>query len=68
MTGEDETATEFNKKFVDIGPSLAKLFPNPSLPLESFLKRVNITLHSQSLDWKMLFFLWKQAKALELMK
>ena len=50
MTGEDETATEFNKKFVDIGPSLAKLFPKPSLPLESFLKRVNITLHSQSLD------------------
>ena len=50
MTGEDEIATEFNKKLVDIGPSLAKLFPNPSLPLECFLKRVNITLHSQSLD------------------
>ena len=52
MTGEDEIATEFNKKFVDIGPSLAKLFPNPSLPLECFLKRVNITLHSQSVSLK----------------
>ena len=47
-TGEDEVANEFNKYFADIGPSLAKNIPDPSMPFRSFLKRVNTTLHSQS--------------------
>ena len=48
-TGENEIANEFNKYFADIGPSLAKNIPNPSISIESFLKRVNTTLPSQSL-------------------
>ena len=51
-TGEDEIANKFNKYFVDIGPSLAKKIPNPSISFESFLKRVNTTLPSQSLSIK----------------
>ena len=51
-TGEDEIANEFNKYFADIGPSLAKNIPNPSISFESFLKRVNTTLPSQSLSIK----------------
>ena len=51
-TGEDEIANKFNKYFVDIGPSLAKKIPNPSISFESFLKRVNTTLPSQSLAIK----------------
>ena len=50
ITGEDEIANEFNKYFADIGPSLAKIIANPSIPFESFLKRVNIILPSQSLS------------------
>ena len=46
---EDEIVNEFNKYFADIGPSLAKNIPNPSIPFESFLKRVNTTLPKQSL-------------------
>ena len=34
----------------DIGPSLAKNIPKPSKPFESFLKRVNTTMPSQSLS------------------
>ena len=49
-TGEDEIANEFNKYFADIGPSLAKNIPDPSMPFESFLKRVNTTLPSQPLS------------------
>ena len=49
-TGEDEIANEFNKYFADIGPSLAKNIADPSIPFESFLKRVNTTLLSQSLS------------------
>ena len=49
-TGEDEIANEFNKYYADIGPCLAKNIPNPSMPFESFLKRVNTTLSSQSLS------------------
>ena len=49
-TGENEIANEFNKYFADIGPSLAKNIPKPSIPFESFLKRVNTTLPSQSLS------------------
>ena len=48
-TGEDKIANEFNKYFADIGPSLAKNIPKPSIPFESFLKRVNTTMPSQSL-------------------
>ena len=43
-TGEDEIANEFNKYFADIGPSLAKNISDPSMPFESFFKRVNTTL------------------------
>ena len=70
-TGEDEIANEFNKCFADIGPSLAKNIPNPSISIASFLKRVNTTLPSQSLPISQLkdaFFLWKQTKVLVLMK
>ena len=49
-TGEDEIANEFNKYFADIGPSLAKNIPNPSILFGSFLKRVNTTLPRQSLS------------------
>ena len=49
-TGEDEIANEFNKYFADIGPSLAKNIADPPIPFESFLKRVNTTLLSQSLS------------------
>ena len=49
-TGEYETANEFNKYFADIGPSLAKNILDPSMPFESFLKTVNITLPIQSLS------------------
>ena len=49
-TGEDETANEFNKYSADIGLSLAKNIPNPSIPFEIFLKRVNTTLSSQTLS------------------
>ena len=49
-TGENEIANEFNKYFADIGPSLAKNIPKPSIPFESFLKRVNTTMPSQSLS------------------
>ena len=49
-TGENKIANEFNKYFADIGPSLAKNIPKPSIPFESFLKRVNTTLPSQSLS------------------
>ena len=48
-TVEDEIANEFNKYFADIGLSLVKNIPNPSIPFESFLKRVNTTLPSQCL-------------------
>ena len=49
-TGEDEIANEFNKCFADVSPSLAKNIPDPSMPFERFLKRVNTTLPSQSLS------------------
>ena len=49
-TGENEIANEFNKYFADIGPSLAKNIPKPSIPFESFLKRVNTTMPSQCLS------------------
>ena len=49
-TSEGEIANEFNKYFADIGPSLAKNIPNPSISLESFLKRVITSLPSQSLS------------------
>ena len=48
-TGKDEI-DEFKKYFAVIGPPLAKNVTNPSIPFESFLKRVNTTLPSQSLS------------------
>ena len=48
-TGEVKIANEFNKYFADIGLSLAKNIPDPSMPFKSFLNRVNTTLPSQSL-------------------
>ena len=47
-TGEDEIANKFSKYFADIGPSLAKNIPDPLMPFECFLKRINTTLPSQS--------------------
>ena len=49
-TGEDETANEFNKYFGNIGLTLAKNIRSPSIPSESFLKRANTALPSQSLS------------------
>ena len=49
-TGEEEIGNEFNKLFVDIGPSLAKNIPNPSIQFETFWKRVDTTLSSLSLS------------------
>ena len=46
-TGENGIANEFNKYFADIGRSSAKYIPDPSIPFESFLKRVSTTLFSQ---------------------
>ena len=48
--GEDKIASEFNKYFADIGPSLAKNLPGQLILFESFLERVNSTLLSQSLS------------------
>ena len=54
--GDDETASEFNKSFADVGPTYdiadigTKNIPDPSMPLEHFLKRVNTILPSQSLS------------------
>ena len=48
--GADEIANEFSKYLANIGPSLAKNIPNPSMPFKGFLKRVNTTLPSQSLS------------------
>ena len=65
-TGEDEIANEFNKYFADIGPFLAKNTPDPSMLFESFLKRVNTTLPSQSLlinELKNIFFSLKTNKS-----
>ena len=65
-TGENKIANEFNKYFADIGPSLAKNIPKPSIPFESFLKRVNTTLLSQSLsinELKDAFFFLKTNKS-----
>ena len=65
-TGEDEIANEFNKCFADISPSLAKSIPDPAMPFESFLKRVNTTLPSQSLsinELKDAFFFLKTNKS-----
>ena len=59
-TGENEMANEFQKYSADTGPSLAKNIPKPSTSFESFLKRVNTTLPSQSLlinELKDCFFL-----------
>ena len=49
-TGADEIGNEFKKYFVDNGPSLAQNIPNPSIPFESFLRKVNTTLPSQPLS------------------
>ena len=49
-TGENDIANEFNNYFADNGPFLAKNIPKLSIPFESFLKRVNTTLPSQSLS------------------
>ena len=65
-TGENKIANEFNKYFADIGPSLAKNIPKPSIPFESFLKRVNTTMPSQSLSANVLkdaFFSLKTNKS-----
>ena len=48
--GADEITNEFSKYLANIGPSLAKNIPNPSMPFKGFLKRVNTTLPSQSLS------------------
>ena len=71
-TGADKLASEFKILFADIGPSLAKDIPDLSMSFESFLKRVNTTLPSQSLSISKpkdaFFSLSKQTKVLVLMK
>ena len=47
---ENERKNEFDKYFVDIGPYLAKRIPDPSMPFEVFLKRVNSTFSCQFLS------------------
>ena len=49
-TGENEIANEFNKYFADTGASLGTNIPKLSIPFESFLKRINTALPSQSLS------------------
>ena len=53
-TGEDEIANKFNKYFADIGSTFGKNISDPSMPFESFLKRVYTTLPSQCLSIKQL--------------
>ena len=48
--GEDEITNEFNKYFSGNGTSLAENTPDPSMPVETFLKRVITTLPSQFLS------------------
>ena len=65
-TGEDEIENKFNKYFLGIGPSLAKIIPDSSMPFESFLKRVKTTLPGQSLSinkLKDIFFSLKTNKS-----
>ena len=65
-TAENEMANEFQKYSADTGPSLAKNIPKPSTSFESFLKRVNTTLPSQSLvinELKDCFFSLKTNKS-----
>ena len=70
-TGEDKIANEFYKYFANIGSSLVKNIPYPSLLFKRFLERTNTTLPSQYLSIKELghaFFVWKQTRALALIK
>ena len=70
-TGEDKIANEFYKYFANIGSSLVKNIPYPSLLFKRFLERTNTTLPSQYLSIKELghaFFVCKQTRALALIK
>ena len=70
-TGWDEIANEFNKYFEDIGPFLPKNITDSTMSFESFLKRINTILLTQSLsinEFKDAFFSLKQTKVLVVMK
>ena len=49
ITEETEIASEFNKFFTEIGPSLANKIPNSNKSFETFLEKANTTMQTASL-------------------
>ena len=49
VSGKVEIANEFNTFFTNIGAELAKNIPNASKPFESYIKRVDTTMPTDSL-------------------
>ena len=49
ISGKEEIANEFNTFFTNIGPELAKKVPNASRPFESYFKKVEAIMLTDSL-------------------
>ena len=49
VPGKVEIANEFNTFFINIGAELAKNIPNASRPFESYIKKVDRTMPTDSL-------------------
>ena len=66
VSGKVEIANEFNTFFTNIGAELAKNIPNASRPFESYIKKVDTTMPTNSLtvnEVKETFFLLKINKS-----
>ena len=49
VSGKVEMANKFNTFFTNIGAELAKNIPNASRPFESYIKKVDMTMPTDSL-------------------
>ena len=49
VSGKEEMANEFNNFLTNIGAELAKNIPNASRPFESYIKKVDTTMPTDSL-------------------
>ena len=49
VSGKEEMTNEFNTFFTNIGAELAKNIPNASRPFESYIKKVDATMSTNSL-------------------
>ena len=49
VSGQEEMTNEFNTFFTNIGAELAKNIPNASRPFESYIKKVDTTMPTDSL-------------------